>query len=183
MANLKNIRPKWSYLLPWDDLLEAARNHIVPIPLFASIVMVESYGVPTVKRFEPHFKYFEKPEYFAKLLEIPIEEEVKNQATSWGCCQLMGTVLREMGFDKKLELALDVKTNLDFGAKKIASILKRWPFWFEAASAYNHGEPWRTSRPGYFQNDKYVGRVRFYIRSFCVEDPHVLCGLDFPDKI
>jgi len=158
--------------MPWPDICATCHIHNIPVQLFASIIMVESSGnSKTASRFEKGWKYFFKPEYYAKLLDITEADERDKQRQSWGMCQIMGSVLRELGFSGHLEASVDIPVNLQYGATKLAQLLHKWPYWYDAASAYNHGHPWHDEKDTtLYKNEKYVNSVRSYLRSFGVTE-------------
>jgi hypothetical protein len=169
----KSKLPPWIHRLPWEEICNTCRLHNIPAQLFTAIIMVESSGNPkTAPRYEKKYGYLFKPAYYAELLHISESEERENQKKSWGMCQIMGSVLRELGFGGKLEYSTDIPVNLQYGATKLAQILAKWPYWYDAASAYNHGSPWHDENDStVYKNDVYVNAVRSYLRSFGITEP------------
>lgn len=156
--------PPWAAKLPWKPLVRACIEESCPVYLLAAIVQVESSGNPLAVREEPGWKYFYKVDEFARTLKIPFEEEKTLQARSYGLSQVMGSVSRELGFCGPLNDLFDVETNLKFGARKLHECLERYPFWFDAAAAYNAGSV--RKKGAKYVNQVYVDRVRSYLKQF-----------------
>lgn len=156
--------PPWAMGLPWREIVEACFAESCPVYLLSAIVQVESSGIAEAVRKEPDWKYFYKVDEFAKKLGIPPEEEKALQAQSYGLCQVMGSVARELGFCGPLNDLFDVKTNLKYGARKLHECLERYPFWYDAAAAYNAGSV--RKKGANYVNQRYVDRVRSYMKQF-----------------
>jgi soluble lytic murein transglycosylase-like protein len=136
--------------------------------LIRAIIMVESSGIPNAIRFEKDWRYFYNVRAFADKLEIPFKEEEKNQATSWGLCQTMGTVARELGFTDKLEMLLIPEIGVFYGCKKLQKLFQSKMCRGDeerVIAAYNAGSP-RMTEGGQWENFKYVDKVFRYLREY-----------------
>lgn len=153
--------------LPWADVIKHAVNECVPAHLFAAMILQESSGIETAVREEPHWKYYFQVEKFAKKLKIPLKAEEFGQRQSYGLCQVMGSVFRELGYSGPWEGCYDRNTNLKYGAKKLRQCLDRFPFWWDAVAAYNGGPGavFYKRKHGKFKDDVqlHVDRVRGYL--------------------
>jgi hypothetical protein len=129
------------------------------------MIQVESSGIAESVRKEPNWKYFFEVEKNAKRLGIKISEELELQAQSYGLCQVMGSVARELQFSAPLADLFGIEANLKYGAMKLHECLERYPMWWDAAAAYNAGSV-RKTRMGLYVNQKYVDRVKSYIKHF-----------------
>jgi len=75
-----------------------------PAKLLLAIAAVESSFNPFACRYESHYTWLYRPEEYAMLNGITILTEAIMQKTSWGYFQLMGAVLRELGYNHPLHL-------------------------------------------------------------------------------
>jgi hypothetical protein len=78
------------------------------------------------------------------------DNEFWAQRASWGLCQLMGAVARELGFHGPYLTAL-VKpdVNLDLGAHHLSKQIARFGTAADGLSAYNAGSPVQSNRGDY----------------------------------
>jgi soluble lytic murein transglycosylase-like protein len=150
--------PKWAMRLPMQLISQVAERHGLNPRLVAAVVQVESSGNPQATRHEPAWRYFKDVGLHAARLGIPVDQEEAYQAHSWGLMQVMGSVARELGFRYHLPQLLDPPTGLEYGCRKLAACLKRWPLWEEGLAAYNGGSP-RRERDG-----DLVPELRDYVR-------------------
>ena len=122
--------------------------------LLAAIVAQESSGNTWATRYEPAYSYlwdielnapfhggldpakFPAPDY------VSSHTEWVDQKTSFGLCQVIGGVARELGFSGKFLTELcDPAVGAEYGARQIARLTKRYhgqPL-EDIASAYNAG--------------------------------------------
>ena len=158
---------KWAKALPWPDIISAALEQHVPFFLLAAVVQTESSGLERANRYEPGWKYFYQVEEFAKKLGTSKKEEMVGQKHSYGLCQIMGTVARELGFCGSFDDLYDVGTNLKYGAMKLRECLDRYHYnWWDAVAAYNAGSV-RRKPNGEYVNQVYVDRVRGVLNALC----------------
>lgn len=109
-----------------DIIVDTARRNGVPYKLLAAMAWHESVkAVPGndiviaqyATRYEP--KFYER--YIVPMLSKLKAGEAYGRATSWGYCQIMGQVARELGFAGPFLAQLtDPKTNFEYGARKLA---------------------------------------------------------------
>lgn len=134
------------------------------LDLVTAIVMTESSGDPNAHRFEPGTdKYLYFAREHADRLQIPYEEEKRNQMTSWGLMQLMGFVARELNFTNRLEDLMAVEAGLFYGCKKLYQVAHRYDIESDVIAAYNAGKP-RKEKSGMYRNQRYVDKVDRYLR-------------------
>lgn len=102
--------------------------------IFCGLVEQESDFDNWAIRYEPAFyKKYVQP------IGLP-ETEAQARSFSWGCCQVMGQVAREMGYKLPLPQLCDWEIGLQQGAKVLARNLKRSAGDMTAALlAYNGG--------------------------------------------
>lgn len=135
----------------------AAHEFGVEPALLAAIARQESGFEPTAMRYEPNWKYmwdvelnapfrgvlnpatFPAPDY------VSSQTEWSAQRTSWGLCQVMGSVARENGYRGKFLSGLcDPLEGARYGAKVLARLVKKYDLgdaYASAVSAYNAGHP------------------------------------------
>lgn len=126
--------------------------------LLMAISKVESSLDPWAVRFEPNWKYPYKIDEFAKELGITRDTEKTLQSMSWGLMQIMGTVARELGFDRSLVELTNPTLNLTYAIKKIETLFERYKDFENVISSYNQGYPKRKN-DGSFVNQIYVDKV------------------------
>lgn len=112
----------------WELISEhGALNEIEPA-LLAGLICQESAGNPYASRHEPRFRWLPKDVGIIKSRKpvgMSFDTEFQGLKTSWGLCQMMGEVWREMGF-RGWWLAtgqpdLSIKYGARFLAAKIAT--------------------------------------------------------------
>lgn len=154
--------PKWAIKLPWNQIEKAAREEGVNPCLLGAIVMKESSGDCFATRFEPKYQWLSAPDVHAKNLRISFDTEIIHQKTSWGLCQIMGGVLRELGFCDHIPRACTPALNLSYGAKLLARLQQKYPRVEDAVAAYNAGSPRDENLDGRLDNEPYVKGVIAY---------------------
>ena len=118
------------------EILQAAREHGLDPNLVEGLVLVESSGRADAFRYEPAFwdRYLKhNPDYQG---EVP-----RRVASSYGLCQIMLPVARELGFKQQPEYLFVPTVNLYFGCKHLRRLVQ----WAEgdiptALEAYNGGK-------------------------------------------
>lgn len=151
------------------DIVQACYGRAVDPDLLEALVVVESNGNPWAWRPEPRYRYLwdtwkaqpfraltpeeiaseTAPADFHALAGTPHQEWWAQQA-SWGLCQIMGALARELGFRSAyLTELLNPQTNLNLGAKHLSSLL-RWADGDvgKALGAYNAGRGGALSDAG-----------------------------------
>jgi len=154
--------PKWLESLPLQVIEAAAKEHGLSWKLLAAIANQESAGQPYAVRYEPKWKYFYNPGFYAKKNAVTVETERTCQMMSWSYCQIMGAVARELGYEGPMPRLCDATLNFKFAALKLVSIMKKFPAMDSAISAYNAGTPQKGS-DGKFLNQHYVSNVIGFI--------------------
>ncbi len=158
------VMPKWIFNLPLNKISKHASSQGIDPCLVASIVMVESEGVPEVTRYEPNWRHFKDAEKHSFTSGITEETEKIHQATSWGIMQVMGAVARELKFDGSLPELIDIDKGLYVGCAKLRQLLNKHGSENikDAIAAYNAGSPQKNQNGSYI-NQGYVDKVmKFY---------------------
>lgn len=138
---------------------EAAVRHRLPEGLVKAIIEQESNGCPWAARFEPAFldRYVApRPAVFGA---VSIGTERMLRATSFGPMQLMGQVARELGYKEPFLTKLCMpEEGIEYGCKKLASLMAKYSNTSDAIAAYNAGSP-RRMKTGEYVNQAYVDSV------------------------
>jgi soluble lytic murein transglycosylase-like protein len=135
------------------DIEAAAKRHLLDPDLVEALVVVESSGQADAFRFEPAFyeRYLEgKPEYRGA---IP-----RRISSSYGLCQVMYPVARELGFKGQPEELFVPATSLEYGCRKLRALID-WSLGNvdAALAAYNGGKVGNRRAP--YRNQRYVTKV------------------------
>ena len=154
----------WVMRLPWSIIEDVSDEQNVPKNLLAAIVQTESSNNKYAVRFEPHFKWLYKTKENAAANGITEATETVMQMTSWGLCQLMGALLRELGLKGPIFQALDEKTNIEYAAKFIKRLASRYKERDDIIAAYNAGSPIKNLA-GVYKNQQYVDKVLLHLSS------------------
>lgn len=155
---------KWYFLLPWNLINAVAVNQGVDAFLVASIIQKETEGDQYACRYEDHYKWLYKPEFFAKKNRISLATETMMQKTSFGLMQVMGAVAREDGYDRELvELAVRPELALEISVKHLKNFIRKYGNIEDAVAAYNAGSV-RKNIDGSYVNRDYVDQVMSYYR-------------------
>lgn len=145
-----------------SDVIDAIRFKSkeigVPEDVVTAMVMVESSGSRWATRYEPGWKYFLFPRDYASRIGITEETEKIQQATSWGCLQIMGSVARECGWQGPLVMLTDLDLGLEYGCRKLKALMHKYEFESDYIAAYNAGSP-RKTKGGMYVNQTHVDRV------------------------
>lgn len=120
-----------------------------------AIVMNESSGRQYITKFEPEFEWTFEVLKFAKKNSIPFEVEHQRQSTSYGLCQVMGSVGREFGITGNIFELFDPETNLETACKLLKRLKQKHKTEPDLFSAYNAGSV-KFIKPGVYKNQKYV---------------------------
>jgi len=150
-----NFRPEVT-----DAIRSAARVYHLEPELLAGLVMRESSGDPAATRYEKDYPYLwdvlaRRPIRSVDPMTFPSLDgdgpgEWHNQKTSFGLAQVMGAVARQYGFAGAFDPDfLSPTTNCLYGARHLASFLKKWGNESDALSAYNAGAPTQKNYEGY----------------------------------
>ena len=108
----------------------AAENHGLDKALFCGLVSTESGWNPWAARYEPGFyrRYVEKmdKDQAKRFGAISLDTEKELRSTSFGLCQVMGQVARELGCKLTfLNELCDPEVGLEYGAKRLVQAFKR----------------------------------------------------------
>ena len=142
---------------------EEALAQAVDPDLVAAIVTVESSWRPEASRYEPNWKYLFFVKEWSEKTGVAYEEELAHQTMSLGLMQIMGSVARELGYDKRLCQLFEPRWNLRFGVMKLKTLLNKYPSETDVISSYNQGSPRKTAG-GHYQNQAYVDAVSNVLR-------------------
>lgn len=148
----------------WNSLiLKLNDQYILPEGLIMAIILTESAGNPWVMRYESGWKYLVEPEVWAHRLGQTVETETRQQKFSYGLCQIMGSLLRELGFSKELSRCIDPAISIEYCAKFLAQLFKRYPQNIDdVIASYNAGSP-RKNEHGECVNQEYVDKVKSFM--------------------
>lgn len=154
--------PEWAFKIPLNLIYCKAKEFELDQAIVAAIVNQESRGMTYAARYEPLFRYLEKPEFHAKQQGISKETEEMLQKTSFGLLQIMGGTARFIGYSGALPALFKPDTNLYWGCKYLKRLKGQYPDLKDMISAYNAGSP-RKDAKGVYSNQHYVDNVlRFY---------------------
>lgn len=149
----------WTLKIRNDLLLPIEEQYKLPKNLLAAIIMKESSWNEYVVRYEPSYAWVCDVKGFAKKIGSSEATEQTLQMTSWGLCQIMGSVAREYNFQGWLTDLLKPEVNIRYGARHLKAYLTRHPAGIkDAISAYNQGSP-RKDPKGRYLNQSYVDSV------------------------
>lgn len=134
------------------EIEEVAQRYALDADLLEALVLTESGGMTNAYRFEPGFwsRYLaSKPEWKDK--------NPKRVSASYGLCQVMFPVAVELGFMGEPEDLFSPVVGLEYGARKLAELMK----WADgdvdkALAGYNGGRGnWQGEAP-----QRYVVKVK-----------------------
>jgi len=148
----------WLVLLPLNIITRVSIKYEIDTCLLAAIVATESMGNSNATRYEAHYKWLVKPDFFARLNRITKDTEEVHQRTSWGLLQIMGANIRDLGYNDSLLKMADPETALNYGAKFFKGLLNKYDSVEDAVSSYNQGSP-RKRADGLYCNYGYVEKV------------------------
>lgn len=161
-ALLWGKKMSWYTKIRFSLVDPVSAQYKLPENLLAAIIMKESSWNDNVVRYEPHYAWVCDVKGFAKRLNASEATEQMLQMTSWGLCQVMGSVAREYNFQGWLTDLLKPEVNVKIGAQHLKAYLARYPAGItDAISAYNQGSP-RKDPKGKYLNQDYVDTVLSY---------------------
>lgn len=121
-------------------------------------------------RFEPSYKRFYNPDYFARMNGISIDTETRLQATSHGPMHVLGVVARELGYNDPLELLFTPEIGISYAIKKLKILCDTYESESAVIAAYNAGSPRKINvGPGSgmkYTNQDYVDEVQETLKKF-----------------
>jgi soluble lytic murein transglycosylase-like protein len=141
----------------------AAERKIDPA-LLTSICKVESNGNPWVARYEPGYRWLNRPAEYAHAIGMTHETEEMLQKTSFGLMQIMGGLARDLRFQGPLPALFDPEVNLNYATLHIQKLLWKYGEESDVIAAYNAGSP-RKRASGFYENQVYVDKVSANLRS------------------
>ena len=131
---------EWSRSLPWNIIASKAADFNLDPLLVASIIWQESKGQIYATRFEPKYKWLYEVDKFTHYLNSRATE-VALQSCSYGLMQIMGAVVRELGYTDYLAKIYRPDINIYYGCMYLDKLRKRWPDRRDFVAAYNGGSP------------------------------------------
>lgn len=152
----------WVMRLPWSLIEDVSDEENVPANLLGAIIQTESSNNKWAVRFEPHYKWLFKTKDHARDNGITEATETVFQMTSFGLCQVMGAVARELGLKGPIFQLCDEKTNLQYAAKLLKRLASRYKERDDIIAAYNAGSPIKGLN-GAYRNQSYVDKVNLYL--------------------
>lgn len=148
-----------------DVIYTAAISAGIDPELFLAICTHESALDPTAIRFEAHYRWLYHPREFASRMGISDETEIALQRFSYGLPQVMGAVLREYGFQRPLQCALEHPEEICvIAAKHLKKLQQKYSDEAEVIAAYNAGSAVKLPS-GMFENQRYVDAVSMLLRT------------------
>ena len=154
----------WIARLPLNVIYEVAIDAGVRWTLVAAIVQTESGGDPMAIRFEPDYKYVIKVNDFARANVITSTTELMLQKSSFGLCQIMGGLARELGHKGSLLELLIPEINLKLSVQHMKNLIVKYPTRDDMIAAYNAGSPIKNL-DGKYRNQQYVDKVASYLNA------------------
>ena len=128
--------------------------------LVYGICQKESGFVPEAVRYEDGYRYLFDPSR-VRPRGCSLDTEIVMQKTSWGVMQVMGGVLRELGFTGWMTgIVGDIPAQVDYGCRHLGRFIRRYGL-PDAIAAYNAGSP-RQNEAGVLVNQEYVDAVLLY---------------------
>ena len=118
-----------------------ASTYALPFKVVKALVLIESGGDTWAVRFEKKWRWYLSPKTWAKLVQVSEATETVCQQMSWGLCQVMGSVSRELGHSQDISQLCDPDTGLKYGCIKLKNEIDRWGSLEKGLAAYNAGNP------------------------------------------
>lgn len=134
-----------------------ANEFELDIKVVSAVITVESGWDNWAVRFEPGWKWHLNVMQWAKRVNVSTATETICQQMSWGLMQVMGTVARELGYEKDLPGLCAPATGIQFGCKKLKQNYVRYGCMKKALAAYNAGNP--KSKAGQLYAEKVYSHI------------------------
>ncbi len=148
----------------WKSILEkVAVEYRLDPNLMRALIQVESAGRTHAMRYEPNWKYLYHVVDLAELNHITAHTEEQLQKFSYGLCQMMGSVIRELGFRGMLTECLNPEILLPLMAKKLRILSDKYGSESDVIVSWNAGSPIRTPA-GTYINERYHDLVSIELR-------------------
>lgn len=150
-----------------DEIERYSNQYGLEANLVRAIIKQESGWNPLAMRFEPKWGYFYELAGHAAYNKITEATEEHLQMFSWGLGQLMGTVIRELGFIQPLVTFLTPEIQICYICKYLEKIKNKTTTTEEIFACYNGGGgSLLKKKDGVFPNQKYVdsamGHLEYY---------------------
>lgn len=102
---------------------DTAARHGLPPEIFCGLIERESNWNYWAVRYEPAFMtLYVMPQFPGGKMDVT---EAYTRAMSWGLCQVMGQVARELGFKgEHLSMLYNPEVGVEYGARKLSACLK-----------------------------------------------------------
>ncbi len=150
--------PPFLLSLPLKLIANKAKEHRLDWELIACMVSVESMGNRFATKYEPTYRWINRPSMYANTLGISRITEETHQKTSWGLGQLMGGLCRDLGFNRHLPELTDPALNLEYMCRFVRTLSTKYGDEERVIAAYNAGSP-RKLPGGLFVNQGHVDKV------------------------
>lgn len=137
---------------------ECSKTFSLDEKLIKAVVLAESEGQPFKNRHEKNWTYFKDVDIWAQKRCVTEITERMNQMSSWGLMQVMGSVARELGFDRDLPELCIPQVGVYFGSMKLRKLSDKYHNPYDMIASYNAGRPVLTS-VGHYKNQSYVDKV------------------------
>jgi len=121
------------------ELEQRATNFGIDPRIIHAIISQESNWNNYALRYEPEWRYLINPESHAKQIGVTVATEIHTQSMSWGLGQLMGSVVRELGYAGPMGLLFQPDLNLKYLCMKVKEIEKTAKSPGQIFSCYNWG--------------------------------------------
>jgi len=179
--DLTSSVPSW--YAAWDfeircAVQDKAKEHKIDHNVLVALVQTESSGNPYAIRgefkgplihqegefYQSRWKYPDNPKGWSEVVGSTHATEGIGQATSWGLCQVMGTVAREHGFNRWFPELCQPEIGIEYGCLHLKAKMRRYgsdPS--RAYAAYNGGSV-RMTPGGMFENQENVDRFMTFYR-------------------
>lgn len=139
--------PQWAKRWEFWEIIESkCTKHNINPYYIAALIKTESDGNPLACRYEKNFKWTYDTADFAKSLRSSEDTIEMMQKTSWGLCQVMGTVFFELGgnleplYEYRWPTSmLDKRISIEYGCRYWNSKAKYYHDPMQIYAAYNAG--------------------------------------------
>jgi len=149
--------------IQWKEIKEVAKDSGIEPELLGAIVLTESGGDQWAVRFEPQYKWLFQTRDNALRNKITEDTEKVLQMCSYGLCQVMGAVARELGLKGPIFELLSVTSNLTYACRLLNRLRAKYKSNEDVLSAYNAGSVIKMQN-GEYKNQPYVNRSMSWYR-------------------
>jgi len=150
--------------IPWEEIKKVAIQNGIEPELLGAIVLTESSGDQWACRFEPHYKWLFQVRENAVRNKITEDTEKVLQMCSYGLCQVMGAVARELGMKGPMFELLSVGSNLSYACRLITRLRAKYKTNEDVLAAYNAGSVIKLQNSEY-KNQVYVNKSMSWYRN------------------